>query len=230
MKKIFLIFTLIIIIPINLTEAEKVNQNSSDGTPTLSSVGTLVTIVSTMVAISTGLYGYITNRKNQTLKRQEIIFPLIEEFEKKKGIFYAKELIDNVPIRIDPSEKEFIDNPFKLTDSKGVKVYHTSDLSKLTESILDEDVLLIKFIMDSLLNFFGKLGYLIDNKLITKNDISYFLYYIEEAKDNKDVRLFATDFGYELFAVLLYKIGMITKSEKDQDFIALVDKHYNRSR
>lgn len=149
-------------------QAQTVTQNSSEVTTSiLNNLGTLVTIVSTMIGISGGLFGYVTFRKNEKLKRQEIIFPLIEEFEKKRAILYARELIDGVPITLNPSDIQF-DIPIKL-DSKNLKKYYSTDLSKLTGSVYDDDdVILMKIIMDSLLNFFGKLGYLIDNKLITK--------------------------------------------------------------
>ena len=54
----------------------------------------MISIATSIVAAIGGLYAFITHRKNQTLKRQEILFPLINEFDTNKNIFYAKELID----------------------------------------------------------------------------------------------------------------------------------------
>ena len=88
---------------------------------------------------------------------------------------------------------------------------------------LDEDEIRIRLIIDSLLNFFGKLGYLMDNDLITKKEINYFLYYIERAIYDESIITFAKNLDYELFAILLEKIGMIPS-----DLEPLVQKYNNR--
>jgi hypothetical protein len=191
--------------------------------------------MSTTVGIGGGLWGLFNGLKEYrnsqeirkqeleeqqrglTLKRQEILFPLIKEFDERENIFYAKELIDSVHIKLE-------DNNGKL------KTYTKKDLSNLltrTEidytNPLDEDEIRIRTIIDSLLNFFGKLGYLMDNELITKKEINYFLYYIEKVIYDESIVTFAKNLDYELFAILLEKIGMIPN-----DLKPLVQKYNNR--
>jgi hypothetical protein len=74
---------------------------------------------------------------------------------------------------------------------------------------LNQDEIVIRTIFDALLNFFGKLGYLIDTGIITKKELGYFLYYIEKAKDNWALIHYAKNLDYELFAILLYRMGGI---------------------
>lgn len=90
------------------------------------------------------------------LKRQEILFPLIKEFEEKKNLYYAKEIIDGISI-----EAEF---------KEGNKKIYTPDyLESLLKPVPEtDDELFIRIIIDNFLNFFGKLGYLLDNKIILK--------------------------------------------------------------
>lgn len=55
------------------------------------------------------------------------------------------------------------------------------------------------------IKFFGELGYLLDARIITKNE-RYFLYYIKKARDNWAIIQFTKDLEYKLFAVLLDKM------------------------
>lgn len=194
----------------------------------------IVTIISTTVGIGCGLWGLFNGLKEYrnsqeirkkeleerqrglTLKRQEILFPLIKEFDENEKIFYAKELVDGIHINVK-------DNNGKL------KTYTKKDLNLLYRKDndytkpLDEDEIRIRTFMDSPLAFFGKLGYLMDNELITKKEINYFVYYIEEVLREESILKFAKDLDYELFAILLEKIGMIPN-----DLRPLVRKYNNR--
>ena len=197
-------------------------------------VTSIVTIISTIVAIGGGLWALFKGlkeyrnsqqiRKDEldeykrglTLKRQEILFPLIKEFDESENILYAKDLVAGIDIR--------------LKDNNGeLQTYTKKDLSNYLTRMdydtkqLDEHENRIRTIMDSLLNFFGKLGYLMDNELITKKEINYFFWYIEKAKNDKSIITFAKNLDYELFAVLLEKIGMIPN-----DLKPLVQEYNNR--
>src|SRR5713226_8364040 len=55
----------------------------------------------------------------------------------------------------------------------------------------------------ALLDFFGKLGYLMDIMAITRTELGYFEYYISKAKNDSSVLTFAKTYEFELFAVLL---------------------------
>ena len=62
-----------------------------------------------------------------------------------------------------------------------------------------------------------------DNDLITKKEINYFLYYIKRAIYDESIITFTKNLDYELFALLLEKIGIIPS-----DLEPLVQKYNNR--
>ena len=195
----------------------------------------IVTIISTTVGIGGGLWGLFNGLKEYrnsqeirkkeleerqrglTLKRQEILFPLIKEFDEGEKIFYAKELIDGVHIKLEDNNRKF--KTYSKKDFPNLLIRKDNDYTKP----LDEDEIRIRLLIDSLLNFFGKLGYLMDNELITKKEINYFLYYIERTIDDESIIAFAKNLDYELFAILLEKIGIIPN-----DLKPLVQKYNNR--
>ena len=162
----------------------------------------LISVVSTAVAVIGSAFGVITYSKNQTLKRQEILFPLINEFENDKNIKYATNLLDSVPIDY-KNEAGEIQGTYDET--------HIAFLDSNEQT--DKDVITIKRIFDKYLNFFGKLGYLIDTHVLSKHDVSYFDYYIMRARDDNHIMTYAVDTRYDLFLVLLDKTGYIELEE-----------------
>jgi hypothetical protein len=189
---------------------------------------TLVTsILTAIVGVVGGFFGAITYIRNQILKRQEIIIPLMEEFDENKKIYYAKELIDRVSIQLKCDNDVIESIPFVLkhVDKDTILTYEHFHLNLFLVgyhyvaegkeeaeqegprySKLSQDEIIIRTMFDSLLNFFGKLGYLVDIGVITNKELGYFLYYIEKARDDPAVRCFAKNLNYELFAVLLDRI------------------------
>lgn len=120
---------------------------------------------------------------------------MIKEFDEKKNLYYAKQIIDGIPFKVEGNEdKTYTQNYL--------------DSLKIPTPITDDD-LFIRIIIDNFLNFFGKLGYLLDNEINTKKDLSYFLYYIDKAIWIKPVMTYAMAADYELFDVFLDKIGML---------------------
>jgi hypothetical protein len=69
------------------------------------------------------------------------------------------------------------------------------------------------------LNFFGKLAYLVDIGVLTRQDIGYFEYYIVKAKADPAVMQFAKRLHYELFLLLLDQTGRIDDNES-RDLVA----------
>jgi hypothetical protein len=164
------------------------------------------TVVNTsIVGAIGGLSAFITYRKNQTLKRQEILFPLINEFDTNKNIFYAKELIDYIPVQIE--------------DDKGnILGKYEKKLQRLLNegSQQNKDVINIKIVFDSLLNFLRKLGYLIDTHILTRHDVTYFEYYIEKVRNDPSIIQYSVDQRYDLFLVLLDRTGYVEEGIEDK--------------
>ena len=82
----------------------------------------MTNIVTVGVALGGVLSAFGNYRRNQTLKRQEVLLPLMKEFDTDKNIFYAKELIDIVPVQIKDEKENFIGKYYirKATESDAV--------------------------------------------------------------------------------------------------------------
>jgi hypothetical protein len=76
----------------------------------------VISIITTIVDVVGGIFGIITYRANQTLKCQEIIFPL-RQFDENKKIYYTKELIDNIPIQLVHNNEIIANIPIKLANT-----------------------------------------------------------------------------------------------------------------
>jgi hypothetical protein len=161
----------------------------------------MTSIATSAVGIIGGWSAVSTYKRNQTLKRQEVLLPLMKEFDTDKNIFYAKELIDRVPVQIKDEKENFNGN------------YTYDDLKRLLNEVkgkeLDKDEITMRIVIDSLLNFFGKLAYLIEIKILTRQDIVYFEYYVRKATQSEAVMHFARRLEYELFLLLLDQTGYI---------------------
>jgi hypothetical protein len=181
-------------------------------------------VISIIIGIVGITYGTLQFFRNRRLKRQEIILPLIREFDTSKKLQLAKMILD-----------DFVLYPEKRMgwSIKEERYYRRQNLGKILrypmkpeEVIVDQGEHDIRDSFSSLLDFFGKLGYLLDLGVITKKDLGYFQYYIRRARyheekneegritkraDNIELIIYAKNYEFELFAVLLDKLGVIPK-------------------
>ena len=157
--------------------------------------------------IVTFIWGVYEYRKNRILKRQEILFVLIQEFDKDldtqpNKMKDAKTLLDDFNI---PK----YDKSYKHENLKEILRYHgkrEDDDYDLDGNVDDAGEIEIRASFDELLNYFGKLGYLLDRGLIKKDEIRYFEYYIKKAVKNEAVMRYARLYEFENFALLLVKM------------------------
>jgi hypothetical protein len=256
--------------------------------------GIIQAAIPTAVGLGGFIWGIHTYRQGQNLKRKEILFPLIEEFDKTEDhMVYAKKLLhpdgfsiflkdekqeknigpyyggqaldtilrihgelifrwDNIPGVDEFHLKQFLNEKLtlewikdagveKLNNWRGIRLQSGNDSVTiiLDESNREASVLLepsrylYKFIIEesngmfnlyepttitdygeiqiresfsALLDFFGKLEYLMERGLIQREDLRYFEYYINKAKDDKAVRLFADYYNFDLYKELLRKL------------------------
>ena len=138
----------------------------------------ITTIIPTVAGIGGLIWGIYTYKETQILKRQEILFPLIKEFDESDKMYYSKAILDDVVI---PPENGW---------EKQMGYYHISELETIlrnhtTRSITDHGEAAIRESFDALLDFFAKLEYLFNIGLIKKQEISYFRYYINKCAVNK---------------------------------------------
>ena len=160
----------------------------------------MIEIISIVVGIGGFLFGLIQYEENKKLKRQEIIFPLTKEFEESDKLKNAKLILDGFILDArDPYHPERTNWQRKELDRLGKGYYRKNNLNTILrvpknyDKISDPGEMDIRNSFDSLLDFFGKLGYLIHIKIITRKEIIYFQYYIDKIIETKDVRLYISE-------------------------------------
>ena len=146
------------------------------------------------------IYQYL---KDERVRRKDTLLPLISEFDTDTTIQLAKELLDGFSYGVDLKWK----NPVTVT----YRVYHINEshifrLHGPTDHITDEGEIEIRKSFDALLNFFGKLGYLLDVGLLKTKEIEYFRYYIEKAKNSESIGLYLLNYDFKLYHDLLAKL------------------------
>lgn len=146
-----------------------------------------------------GIYEY---RQSQKLRRQQTLFEIVKEFEKPGNITYAKKLLDS--FTLEPREG------WKLAKTNK-DYYGPSKLSSILRdhnerSVEDVGELKIRESFDALLDFFGKLEYLLQMGLIKEKELLYFKYYIQSAAINQDVANYVRNYEFGLFALLVERL------------------------
>lgn len=147
----------------------------------------IITVITAIVGFGMGL---ITYKNEKALKRKENLFSELEKFDESDDLANAKAILDDFGITI--HEKTFhlstLDDTLRDHRKRGVS--HEGEI-EMRESF------------DSLLDFFGRLEYLIQNKLLDKNkDLSHFEYYIKKAADLKAVRNYIRIYQFPLQGLL----------------------------
>lgn len=145
------------------------------------------------IGIGTLIVAIITYHRNQIIKRADVIFPLITEFDNSEKMFFAKKILDNFHIRV---------------TNQGPN-WHKGDLSVILripstdESYsYSDDQIKIRESFDALLDFLCKLDYLIKINLITKNELSYFNYYVDRLVNEPSIIKYLKNFNFPLYGRL----------------------------
>jgi hypothetical protein len=138
----------------------------------------IIETISIIVGVAGFIFGLTKYEENKKIKRQEIIFPLMDEFEKSEKFKTAKLILDNFildpndtnhPGRKNWQRKEF--------NESGRGYYGKRNLEFILRVPKDNDKISdpgehdIRNSFDSLLDFFGKLGYLMHIKIITEKEM-----------------------------------------------------------
>ena len=257
----------------------------------------VISIITAFSGVTTGLIGLFwgihTYKKGQILKRQEILFPLIKEFDDKDTLLHlAREILDDYKpisqanwsksdfeyqfpwdeIKGDYTPlKEFLRKELRVNwiknevfeiasdgnksirngkhfvllkmlriDSEKLKVsmsiddreiyyfitylvnnkiiliwryYHISNLQYIlrdhtTLTIEDQGEISIRESFDALLDFFGKIGYLIKVGIMDKEETLYFLYDVKKIAENEFIMKYVKLYKFGLFVLLLEEIGL----------------------
>lgn len=162
-----------------------------------------------------GIYQY---RQVRLDKRKELFLEITKEFDTSKEFLPAKKILDgwtaaySVEKGLQPSVTgQFSKNNIDWILSKGYK--HRKDLENkykekyfqnLKSDDLDESWRLLRESFDALFDFYERLVYLQENKRITKKEMAYFEYYLELAKEDKNVISFLETYKFSWHKDLKY--------------------------
>jgi hypothetical protein len=150
-----------------------------------------------------GLITYRTQSKESRFLRakdtqKDIIFPIIKEFDESKGMKYAKDILDGKNI-VPRQGWEVNYGYYKMANLAIILRDHKKN------DINDPGEMAIRHSFDVLLDFFCKLEYLLDIKLIDEREIEYFRYYIETASEKKPIMDYINTYKFPLHIDRLLK-------------------------
>jgi hypothetical protein len=74
----------------------------------------------------------------------------------------------------------------------------------------------IRSSFDLLLDFFGKIGYLINVGLMEKEETFYFFYYIKKMVENESIMNYVFMYKFGLFAFLIKKLSLSDDKKLDE--------------
>ena len=244
---IFVLLNIIIITsnpPASIVAQSNNESDKLEGTENVSQINIPVNSIITWFlggsGIATFLWGVYEYRKNRILKRQEILFDLIEEFDRRSEteptkIKIAKDLLDDLTIDENLYNQWKSMKPEHSKDLEPRGYYHISNMGRILKYhgkrndddynaidgiIIDYGERIIRECFDELLNYFGKLGYLLDRELIKKNEIKYFDYYIKKAVQNEAVMRYARLYEFENFGLLLFGMEPFSSNLLDTKLIS----------
>jgi hypothetical protein len=176
----------------------------------------ILTTISVIIAIVVAWFSFFQYKKDQMIRRKDTLLPLISEFDDEaKNMKLAKELLDGFKYTVGLTWK-FVTVEYSNYTINEKHIFRLHDDSR--ELITDEGEIEIRRSFDALLDFFGKLGYLLEIGLLKDKEIAYFRYYIEKAKDSESIGLYLSNYDFKLYLDLLAKLhyeqrGYVKKSQ-----------------
>lgn len=164
---------------------------------------TIITIVITAGATIFGVYQY---RKDRHIRRKDTLLPLTEIFDGDvaEKLQLAKNLLEDFKYYQPNENDELEEYSLKNLD---IFIHH----NEKADGITDPNKMEIRASFDALLNFFGKLGYLLEMGLIKENEIDYFRDYIEKAANSEAIGKYIENYDFPLYEKLLAKLNLKQK-------------------
>jgi hypothetical protein len=193
----------------------------------------------TLIGLIKGLWEF--SQANR-IKRAEFLEKLILEFNDKK-MFLAKRILDDfwILLEYDPEKykPELIDEEIVKEGSMEMKEKEVLKVlvKELLRSHVDRSVTYngehrARQSFDDLLDFFTKLDYYLTLKLISKQELNYFLYYIERCAFKADgaVMQYAANYTFPALFRLFYVLNIKPKTsvlyEKNLKFTSTKQESY----
>ena len=170
-------------------------------------------LIPTAVGGVGAFWGIFTYREGQKLKRKEILFPLIDEFDRSSKMFLAKAILDDFTCSFPDSSDELCQlgktivkdymHPEKLKER-----YNVSNLSQTLRYHKEEgDVTSIRELsvresFDVIIDFYAKLEYLKKIGLLKYEELEHFSYYYDKLEKVEAVRNYVKDYNLPLHFTL----------------------------
>ena len=170
----------------------------------------------TLVGVIRGLMEY---SRNNRIKRAEFLEKLILEFNDPK-MFLAKRILDD--FWIDTEGNEEIPDAELVKKGSAEKKEREQLIELVTVLLRDHEERAVtsygeqqaRQSFDDLLDFFTKLDYYLSLKLVSKQELIYFLYYFNRCayKARGAVMFYAGRYGYQSLFRLIYVLGIEPKN------------------
>jgi hypothetical protein len=181
-----------------------------------------------LAAVGTLVWGIYEYREARSDKRKETFIELAEFFDTSKNMKFAKKILDTWAYSYSKERKMYID-PEGIFSYKSIgwilSVGHHGrnefeqsniDFLESIEKIDDEDLdfvwLTLRDSFDDLFDFFERLRYLQKSNRITQDELEYFRYYIDAAKNMPQIMEFLTVYKYRWQTQLKLKSHTIEKT------------------
>jgi hypothetical protein len=177
----------------------------------------LVTLISVIMAL-------LEFKKTNRIKRAEFLEKLILEFN-SPAMFLAKRILDDFWVEpagsTDMTDVELIKLGSQEVKEKDELKKLVSDLLRdhAKRSVTGSGEQRARQSFDDLLDFFTKLDYYLSLKLISKQELNYFLYYIKRCAFKADgaVMNYAAIYGYPALFRLFYVLNIESKNKQLYD-------------
>jgi hypothetical protein len=157
-------------------------------------LGTLIAAIAGVTGLFWAVFQY---RQGQIERRKTTLFELVEDFDSSDAIKPAKMILDDYYLNSQDGWQVKSDRYYGRENLKLILRDHK------TQPVSDPGEIAIRDSFDALLDFFSRLGYLMDIKLVKKKELTYFRYYIERAKTNPAVKQYTGIYEFPLFQKLL---------------------------
>ncbi len=172
----------------------------------------------TLGGLIKGLLEYI---KANRIKRAEFLEKLIVEFN-ESGLFIAKRILDDFWVNTEGnrenSDEELIREGSREKKEKEVLKSLVKELLRnhTERSVTGEGEHRARQSFDDLLDFFTKLDYYLTLKLISKQELNYFLYFIQRCAFKADgaVMKYAETYGYPSLFRLFFVLNIEPKNKE----------------
>jgi hypothetical protein len=172
-----------------------------------------ITLATTLIPTAVGgvgaFWGIFTYREGQKLKRKEILFPLIDEFDKAHKMFLAKAILDDFTCSLPDSQEELAQlGKITIKDYKHPdqlkELYHVDNLyitlryHKDEGDVTDLRELCVRESFDAIIDFYAKLEYLKRIGLLKEEELEHFKYYYDKLVDSEAIRKYVTKYQLPL--------------------------------